>query len=131
MTPKQFILVDDDDLCNLLTRMTIERNFRGSKVTDFLVPELALTHIEAEFSNNTGNEKVIVFLDINMPTMSGWEFLGAFDKFPTKIKEQFRIYVLSSSIDPADTERAKLNPHVVDFIEKPVSVELLSKMIAE
>lgn len=63
-----------------------------------------------------------------MPTLSGWEFLQSFSTFPHSIKKQFDIYMLSSSIDPADIERAKLNPLVIDFIEKPMNREVLEQL---
>jgi hypothetical protein len=74
------------------------------------------------------NEKIIVFLDINMPTMSGWEFLLKFEKYNETIKNQFDIFMFSSSINPADINRAKQDPMVIDFIEKPLEIEKLIKL---
>lgn len=122
---KRFILVDDDPLTNLLTKKIIERNLGEVEVKDFDIPELALEYIETEFDNKQSNGKTVLFLDINMPTLTGWEFLDKYETFPTPIKDQFNIYILSSSIDPADVQRAKLNPLVIDFIEKPIKIDFL------
>ncbi len=122
---KRFILVDDDPLTNLLTKKIIERNLGEVEVKDFDIPELALEYIETEFDNKQSNGKTVLFLDINMPTLTGWEFLAKYETFPTPIKDQFNIYILSSSIDPADVQRAKLNPLVIDFIEKPIKIDFL------
>ncbi len=72
---KRFILVDDDPLTNLLTKKIIERNLGEVEVKDFDIPELALEYIETEFDNKQSNGKTVLFLDINMPTLTGWEFL--------------------------------------------------------
>jgi len=63
-----------------------------------------------------------------MPTMTGWEFLEEFDKLSENIKMQFQIFMLSSSVDPSDIERATSNPLVTDFIEKPLNKEALERM---
>lgn len=70
--------------------------------------------------------EITLFLDINMPTITGWEFLEKFQEFTDSVKNQFNIYMLSSSIDPSDIQRAKLNPLVIDFIEKPLSKAILA-----
>lgn len=122
-----FILVDDDPINNLLLKKALEKNLSGAEVKDFLEPELALKYIVTEFEHNQNEGRKIIFLDINMPTLSGWEFLDVFDQFSVQIKHQFNIYILSSTIDPADIQRAKNNPLVVDFIEKPLKKEFLLK----
>lgn len=124
---KRFILVDDDPLTNSLTKKIIERNLGEVDVKDFDIPELALEYIENEFRNGQYTEKTVLFLDINMPTLTGWEFLDRYETFATPLKDQFNIYILSSSIDPADVQRAKLNPLVIDFIEKPIKIDFLVK----
>ncbi len=120
-----FILVDDDPINNLLIKRTIERNLTEVEVKDFLSPEMALKFIETEFKDKASEENTFVFLDINMPTLTGWEFLEIFDTFSFQLKSHFNIYVLSSSIDPADIQRAKINPYVIDFIEKPLKKDFL------
>jgi CheY-like chemotaxis protein len=63
-----------------------------------------------------------------MPTLTGWEFLEVFKTLPEPIKNQFNIYMLSSSIDKQDILCAKENPLVIDFIEKPLSNLILTKI---
>ena len=125
---RRFILVDDDLLTNLLSKKMLIKNLGDVEVKDFTVPEQALQYIETEFLHKQFEEKTILFLDINMPTLTGWDFLDEFEKFAAPIKNQFIIYMLSSSIDPADVQRAKLNPLVTDFIEKPINKAVLAKL---
>lgn len=122
-----FILVDDDPINNLLSKRAISKNLVGAKVIDFLAPEMALNYIENDFGLHSFEERIIILLDINMPTLTGWDFLDLFNKFATSHKDKFSIYILSSSVDPSDIQRAKLNPLVHDFIEKPLNKEFLLK----
>jgi response regulator RpfG family c-di-GMP phosphodiesterase len=125
---KKFLLIDDDPLNNYLTKRVIKKVFQDAEIIEFTEPEIALTHLENNYLNNIVNEKIIVFLDINMPTMSGWEFLLKFEKYNETIKNQFDIFMFSSSINPADINSAKQDPMVIDFIEKPLEIEKLIKL---
>lgn len=124
---KRFLIVDDDASTNFLSKMALRKSLGEVDVKDFVVPENALEYIATEFKNKQ-EEKTTLFLDINMPTLTGWEFLDKFKTFTEPIKNQFIIYILSSSIDPADIQRAKLNPLVTDFIEKPLNKAILIKL---
>lgn len=125
---KQFLIVDDDPQNNSLSRMAIRKVLGNVPVKDFEVPETGLEYIGKDFETGSSDEKTVLLLDINMPTMTGWEFLEEFDKLSENIKMQFQIFMLSSSVDPSDIERATSNPLVTDFIEKPLNKEALERM---
>lgn len=125
---KRFLLVDDDPLNHMLSKMVLRRTFGIVQVDEFLKPVEALAFIETEFEKNPSDKIITLFLDINMPVLSGWGFLDKFNDFKVEIKNQFHIYMLSSSIDPFDINRAKKNPLIVDYIEKPISKEILTKI---
>lgn len=124
---KRFILVDDDPFSNLLAKMVLKKSLGEVEVKDFTIPELALEYIQTEYEAKQSEEQTTLFLDINMPSLTGWEFIDKFETFTESIKAQFKIYMLSSSVDPADIQRAKLNPLVIDFIEKPINKSFLIK----
>jgi len=126
--PKRFILVDDDVLNNILTKMILKKSFEEVQINVFTVPEDGLEFMKSEPDHNPLAGKTTLFLDINMPTLSAWEYLEAFDLFDASIKEQYNIYILSSSIDPKDIKRAKENPLVANFIEKPINKDKIIKM---
>ncbi|WP_317168305.1 response regulator [Pelagihabitans pacificus] len=71
----------------------------------------------------------VIFLDLNMPIMNGWEFLEDFVKIPNHNREKVVIYIISSSIDPRDLERIKDYEVVNNYILKPVSPEDLEKVL--
>ncbi len=124
-TIKRFIVIDDDPVNNFLSKFVLKKSLGEVELMVFLNPELALEYIETEFQNQPPIEKITIFLDLNMPVLSGWEFLDKFETFSETIKNQFDIYILSSSIDPADIERAKANPLVIAFTEKPINKEFI------
>ncbi|PKQ46446.1 response regulator [Confluentibacter flavum] len=126
---KQFILVDDDSLSTSISKMVLVKSLEDIEVKDFIDPEIALEYIETQFENKFENQLIILLLDINMPNLTGWEFLDKFKTFTDSIKKQFEIYMLSSSVDPVDIQRAKLNPLVKDFIEKPLNKAVLLKIL--
>lgn len=118
---KRFLIVDDDPINNFLSIMAIKQAFNEVQINDFTVPEDGLEFMKSEDNYNPADGKTTLFLDINMPNISGWEYLEAFELFDSSIKEQYDIYILSSSVNPNDINRAKENPLVIDFIEKPLS----------
>jgi len=125
---KRFLLVDDDPLSNYITKIILKKSIDGVHINEFTIPEDGLEFIKSEPSQNPPDGKTILFLDINMPTMSGWEYLEEFELFDASIKEKYNIYILSSSLDPSDINRAKANPLVIDYIEKPLNKETLLKI---
>jgi response regulator RpfG family c-di-GMP phosphodiesterase len=125
---KKILIVDDDPQNNSLSMMVLRKALGEVDIKDFIIPENALKYIESEFLEKQCDEAVTLFLDINMPTLTGWEFLEIFDTFNDSIKKQFNIFMLSSTIDPADIQRALDNPLVKDFIEKPLSRSVLERL---
>ena len=122
-----FIVVDDDHISNLLCRKIIKNVFPGSDVQTFTDPNTALAHITAIYENSKDRHGTL-FLDIDMPILTGWDVLEAFDRFDTRVKERLKIYMLSSSVDQRDKDRAAKNKNVCGYLEKPLSKEHLRKM---
>ena len=122
-TSFSFVVIDDDPVNNALCQMVINIAVAGAEVKTFTVPETGFEYISAEYSKN--GHKAILLLDLNMPTMTGWEFLELFESLDEKIKSRLEIYVLSSSVDPHDKERASANKNVVDYIVKPLTKEIV------
>lgn len=125
---KRFLIVDDDPINNFLIIRALKQAFYEVYINDFTIPEDGLEFMKSEPSHNPPDGKTILLLDINMPTISGWEYLEKFELFDTSIKEQYDIYILSSSVDLKDINRAKDNPLIIDFIEKPLNKAILLKI---
>lgn len=79
----------------------------------------------------TGKTEIpdVILLDLNMPIMDGWQFLDEFIKIPSQKK--ITIYIVSSSIDPADIDKAKRYEAVENYIIKPISADKLKSILTE
>lgn len=73
----------------------------------------------------------IILLDLYMPPFNGWLFLDKMLHLYPKIIKPFKIHILSSSINPQDIINAKKYPFVKSFIFKPITKEVLEKLISE
>jgi CheY-like chemotaxis protein len=122
----KYILVDDDHLCNEISGMVLEDALGEVDIKAFTRPEEALEFIEKEYAKNLGH--TVLFLDINMPRINGWQFLERYEKFSEQIKRQINIYILSSSIDRLDKNKAEANSNVAGFISKPLDIETLTSI---
>lgn len=118
---KNYIIVDDDPFNNMLCRMQLEITFGEVNIDTFEIPEEALTFIESKYSEDA--KPAILFLDINMPTITGWEFIEQYKKFNATVKKQISIYILSSSVDSRDKEKAGDNKFIKGFMSKPLQSE--------
>lgn len=126
---RKYITVDDDEFNNVLCTISIELALGDDvQIDSFEKPEAGLAFIQANYGEQL--EPTILFLDINMPGIDGWEFLERFEGFPDIIKKQFAIYIVSSSVDPRDIEKAETNINVKGFLSKPVEVETIEKLAA-
>ena len=95
-TIQSIILIDDDNDCNLLTKFAIRKAELLVEIHIFNFAEEAIEFIESNYAANLNEHPTTILLDINMSTMSGWEFIDAFAMLSDKIKKQFQIFFLSS-----------------------------------
>jgi len=117
-TDLKYIIVDDDSFNNTICTMILEDALGNVEIQEFTKPEKALLFIRENVKSPT-----ILFLDINMPTLSGWDFLEQYEKFSEGVKMHVSIYMLSSSLDRRDKDKAKANKYVKGFISKPLEFE--------
>ena len=100
-----FIIIDDGTVDIFITREVIRRYSKEADVEVFLQANVGLEYIKSEYSK-PGEVDTILFLDLNMPLMSGWDFLENFEKLNDGTKKLFKIFVLSSFTNNRDRERA-------------------------
>ena len=121
----RFIVIDDDEFNNKICTVTLEKIDKHADVKTFLSPVEGFAHLVNEYSRQDHNESAVLFLDINMPLMNGWEFLERFEQLDPAIKNRVKIYILSSSVDKRDIEKAKANKNVVHYLIKPLTKETI------
>ena len=123
-------LVDDDEIFRLAAEVLIETNGLANEVVQLengLVAYDALMDLE----NEPNELPAIMFLDINMPVMNGWELLEEMKNGPQVIRDKVRIYILTSSIDPNDLVLSKTYDFINGYITKPLTVADLEKIKSE
>lgn len=109
-------LIDDNEGFNYLTEKVIEDLNENHQVEKFVDPDEAIEQI-------LSLEKLpeYIFLDINMPSIDGWELLSILEEEIGNIKEKTNVIMLTSSILPADMDKAQTNESVKYYINKPLS----------
>ena len=121
-------LVDDDKIFQLTASKTLKATAMTDTILQFENGEQALRFLR-EHTTNPDSLPDYIFLDINMPMIDGWMFLDDYENLKSKFPKPINIYMVSSSIDTRDIERAKKNINVKDYIVKPVTrdkfIELL------
>lgn len=120
------LLVEDDPITIMVCERIIKMTSFAEKVTSCLNGKIALDYLLSLREKGTLPE--IIFLDINMPVMNGWDFLIELNKVKSDFEVFPDIYLLSSTVDPEDYIKAKNFSLVKHFISKPLSKEVLDKI---
>ncbi|APS37958.1 MULTISPECIES: response regulator [Salegentibacter] len=122
-------IIDDDKIYVNLVKKIIEIKKLSNNLLIFKNGMEALDHFKLILENATEDRLPdIIFLDINMPVMDGWEFLNEFIKIKNNFEKKITLYVVSSSIDPRDLERAKSINLVTDYLIKPIELKKFEKI---
>jgi CheY-like chemotaxis protein len=124
---KKVMIVDDNEVDLYIAQRVIEKYSFAEEVILMDSAMEALEYLTA----NAGNPEMIpdlVFLDVNMPEMNGFEFLDAYTKLPENIKESCIIMMLTTSVHEEDKERADKNPYVRNYLNKPLDEDKLKAL---
>jgi len=124
-TVQTAFIIDDSEVDLFVQKKFIElRHFAGEVVT-FNSPTQALEVLGSPTYKYTGG---LVFLDLNMPLINGFEFLDKAREMSTGIFNRMKVVILSSSNSKADQERAMSFKNVITFISKPLTIESLDSL---
>jgi len=121
---KSLLLIDDSYIDNLINRKILDNDNFAESITVIESPKEAFNYIRDLYLEGKELPEVI-FLDLRMPLMNGFEFLEALMDLPDLGPDKIRIYVLTSSLDPEDIKRVKENHLVTRFISKPLTSQIL------
>ena len=119
MTPRlgTVLLIDDEEADNYLHRRTIERSGQVVSIIAHESGQAALEYLGAH------DPPDLILLDLNMPGMTGWEFLDAHEA------PQSVIVIVSTSSNPADHDRARTHPAVAGFCAKPLTAQSFDEIL--
>lgn len=126
---QRILLIDDEEISTFLSKKLIERvrvnchvdaANNGQHGLDLINESNALHQPLPDF----------IFLDLNMPVLNGFEFMEAFNQLVIPLKNKIKIFIISSSLDRLDSEKAK-QLGAAGFISKPLTMQLVNSILGE
>jgi CheY-like chemotaxis protein len=126
--PPVIAVVDDDSVYQFTASRTLQATHLAHQILQFQNGSEALNFLRKGLDASQSIPDII-FLDINMPITDGWAFLEEFHQLKARLQKDIQIYMVSSSIDPRDRNRARAFPEVTDYIEKPISMNKFSELL--
>lgn len=122
------MLVDDNDDDNFYHQRVIRRSEAADKVVLHNSAETALQHLR--FPGQSSQPlPAILFLDINMPGMNGWDFIEEYSTLDKDLRAGIFIVMLTTSESPDDSQRAKDIDAIADFRTKPLTQIMLAEIL--
>lgn len=126
------LLIDDNPATNLIHKKVITKIDCVEHIHICNGGEKALEFLTTEKDSDTLNtHPQLVFLDINMPGMNGWEFVEEYDELLEGQKCQVLIMMLTTSINPDDRHKADQTKSIAGFLNKPLTTDVVEQVIKE
>lgn len=120
------MLVDDNKIDNFFHERVIKKYDPEISVIAIPFAETALEYLK---ETNARQQPELIFLDINMPGMNGWEFLEEYQKLPAENQQSMIVVMLTTSENPDDRAKALTHDILSDFRSKPLTKEMFDEVI--
>ena len=133
MPPKKYrtvMLIDDNEIDNLINQKMIEAASIAENIYTHTGAKSAIEFLRNMEKLDVADKVLpdVIFLDIDMPLMDGFQFLDEFEKLTTMAKKKCKIVMLTSSINPQDFNRSKKYENVKLYLNKPLSHDSITKL---
>jgi CheY-like chemotaxis protein len=125
------LLIDDDEPTNFLNKMTVEQAGCAFHVQVAQSGQEALDFLQSKgsYTESSSPHPDLIFLDINMPSMDGWEFMAKYKQLPSEQKARIVLIMLTTSLNPDDELRTKGIPEISGFENKPLKQPQLESLL--
>jgi len=127
------LFIDDDEPTNFLNQMVLEDAGCAGHIEIATSGEQALRYLNNLKGHTKGKNSYpcpdLIFLDINMPAMNGWEFLNEYNNLEEEQKGNIVIIMLTTSLNPDDKLKANETPHITGFENKPLTEKKLNGLL--
>lgn len=121
------IIIDDDPISILVCETMLKKSNFVKSIKTFKNPTDGLTFFKEYYAS--GNDiPDFIFLDIQMPQLSGWEFLDSYVNLPLLPIKTANVVMLSAVYDPEDQQKSADNELVLSFLAKPITTEALDNL---
>ena len=125
------MLIDDNEIDNLINQKMIEATGIAENIYTHTGAKSAIEFLKnLEKLENLSSEVLpeIIFLDIDMPLMDGFQFLDEFDKLKEQTQNKCKVIILTSSINPQDLNKSKTYTNVKSYLNKPLTQESIENI---
>jgi CitB family two-component system response regulator MalR len=122
---KRALVIDDTDIDRVITEKILKLYGFAEQVISVNSAQKGLEYLAAEMDG--GNLPDLIFLDLNMPVMNGFDFLDAYTHMPEHVKRK-NIIVLTSSLDDNDRSKSLSSAYVLKFVSKPLTEGVLKQI---
>jgi CheY-like chemotaxis protein len=124
------LLIDDDDATNFYHKVVINKVGCAKQIVAVQNGKAALEYLKST-ENGDHPQPDLIFLDINMPAMNGWEFLEEYKLLDEDHRAKVIMIMLTTSLNPADQEKANSISDVNGFLNKPLTREAMKELLNE
>ena len=121
------LLVDDDEATNFIHQHLIKEADFAEQVKIVENGLQAIDYLNSKHENDYVRPDLI-FLDINMPVMNGWEFLEQYKQLDEELQGQMMVVMLTTSLNPDDKTNSESIGGIDHFMSKPLTVEMLDNL---
>lgn len=125
---RNILMIDDDHICRMVVKKQIESSEYSTRIVEHEGARSAFEELKAK-RGNAEDLPDVIFLDLFMPEVDGWQFLEMLEGIMHEMAKAPQIYILSTTIDERDIERADDHALVTGFIPKPIKMRQVQRII--